>query len=222
MKIETAYIKFLEKVNKNYINDNVVADRGRFVLLFNEEQNNYVEWLLDKRNEDDILKIQKLLVCDKKLKKKGKHLNHIDFELPHDFFDFANTQIEASKGKCESSKFKLDQAKTENISLRMDDYYSQPSFEARETFYTFGSDCIKYYFLDFDIDKAYLTYYRYPKTVDIKGYIRIDDTSSQDIHPEFDDKVIDRILTACAARFDLNTDNLNKVQLNREQIFSKI
>lgn len=222
MTIKTAYIKFLEKVNKNFINDNIAADLGRFILIFNEEQNRYLEWVLEKRNEDEIRYVQKLLVCDEPVSRKGKGKNTINFSLPENYFDFSSTCITATKDGCTVSDFKLDEVKTENLSLLLTDHCTKPDFLARETFYTFGNDCIKYYIGDFEITEAFLTYYRCPKPVDIEGYIRVDNTNSQDIDPELNDKIVDRIITATAARFDLNTDNLNKVQFNKQDIYQKI
>ena len=80
MSVEEAYHVFTEKVNRNSINDNIMVDRSRFISLFNEAQIRFVEWILEKRNEDDIRHIQRLMVCDKVLKSKGEKKNHKDFQ----------------------------------------------------------------------------------------------------------------------------------------------
>ena len=54
MNIGTAYLKFLEKVNKNYTNDNISVDVGRFVSLFNAKQIRFLEYVLEKRNEENL------------------------------------------------------------------------------------------------------------------------------------------------------------------------
>lgn len=222
MTINEAYLKFLEKINKNYTNDNLSGDRGRFISIFNEVQNKFVEWVLEKRNEDDIRDIQKLLKYDSRLKLKQKVLNHQDFELPIDFFSFSNIQAYASNDSCKDKKLFLFEIKQENREELLQDEFNKPSFKYRESFYSFGSDDVKIYVDDFDISKVYLTYYRYPKQVDIEGYIKEDGTFSVNIDPELDDKIVDRILTACSKDFNINSENLQRVQFDKDRIFTEI
>lgn len=222
MNINEAYLKFIQKVNKNFTNDNIVVDKGRFILIFNEVQNKFVEWILEKRNEDDIRDIQELLVLDKKLKLKNKFLNHQDFELPSNYFSFSNVQIFGSTKKCSNSKLYGFEAKTENIEELLNDENNKPSFKYRETFYTIGNGNINVYVDEFNISKIFLTYYRYPKQVDIQGYIKTDNTQSTSIDPELDDKIIDRILSATAKEFNLNNENLQKLPFDKDRLFSKL
>ncbi|MDC7248894.1 MAG: hypothetical protein PQJ49_03135 [Sphaerochaetaceae bacterium] len=222
MNINEAYLKFTQKVNKNYTNDNIVVDRGRFVLLFNEVQNKFVEWILEKRNEDDIRDIQILLVPDKQLSLKEKILNHQDFELPKDFFSFSNIQIFGRSKGCKSTKLFSYEVKSENVEELLNDEHNKPSFKYRETFYKIGANTVNVYVDDFDIAKVYLTYYRYPRKVDIEGYTKLDETASTSIDPEFDDKIVDRILSACAKEFNINDENLQKIQFEKDRIFSRI
>ena len=56
-----AYLKYRVKAEGNGLNLGVAVDGGRFVLKFNEAYNRYIEYVLDKRNQDDILSIQHLL-----------------------------------------------------------------------------------------------------------------------------------------------------------------
>lgn len=222
MNINEAYLKFIQKVNKNFTNDNIVVDRGRFILIYNEVQNKFVEWILEKRNEDDIRDIQKLLVPDEKLSLKNKLLNHQDFELPKDYFSFSNIQIFGSNKKCKSKKLYAFEAKTENIEELLSDNFNKPSFKYRETFYTIGNDNVNVYVDNFDISKLYITYYRYPKQVDIEGYIKADNTLSTNVDPELDDRIVDRILSATAKEFNTNNENLQKIQFDKDRVFSKI
>ncbi len=222
MNIDNAYLKFLEKINKNYTNDNLSGDKGRFISIYNEVQNKFVEWVLEKRNEDDIREIQKLLTYDKKLKLKDKLLNHQDFELPKDFFSFSNIQAFASNSSCKNKKIYLFEIKQEDVQELLQDEFNKPSFKYRETFYSFGSDKVEIYVDDFDISKVFLTYYRYPVQVDIEGYIKEDGSASTSINPEFDDKIVDRILSACAKEFNINSENLQKVQFDKDRIFTEI
>lgn len=222
MDINEVYLKFLEEVNKNFTNDNISVDKGRFIYIYNKVQNRFVEWILEKRNEDDIRDIQFLVINDKELIYKDKTLNHFDFKLPNDFFSFSTLQVYASNDKCKNVRFDCFEVKTEEKFIYLEDEFNKPSFKARETFYTIGGDCVNIFYDDFTINKAYLTYYRYPKQVDIEGYVKIDNTNSTNVHPEFDDKIINRIISVAAKQFNSNSENLQKIQFDKDNIISKV
>ena len=221
MNIGTAYLKFLEKVNKNYTNDNISVDVGRFVSLFNAKQIRFLEYVLEKRNEDDIRYVQKMLVKDESLEFLRKKLNHCDFKLPSNFFSFVNVQANADEGSCSSNRINLWEIKNENIHELLQDEYNKPSFKWRETFYSFADDTIVIYVDNFTISEVFLTYYRYPKKVDMKGYVKEDGSFSTDIDPEWDDKVVERIIEFCVADFDINNDDLQRYQLENVRKISK-
>lgn len=222
MKIEEAYLKFIQKVNKNYTNDNIAVDKGRFVFIVNEVSNKFVEWIYEKGNEDDIRDIQQLLVKDKQLKLKGKLLNHQDFTLPENYFNFSNIQVYASTKSCKNQKLTTWEVKNANLEELLVDNDNKPSFKFRETFYDIANNSVNIYVDGFDISKVYLSYYRYPIKIDIEGYIKLDGTPSTNIDPEFDDRIVDRILTAAAKEFDINDENLQKYQFDKDRLFSKI
>jgi hypothetical protein len=85
MNPNTIYESFIVKANGNSVTDNVSVDKGRFVKIFNEAQNKFVEWILDKKNEDDIRYIQPLLVSGE-ISKSEQHENYQLFKLKKDFF----------------------------------------------------------------------------------------------------------------------------------------
>ena len=69
MKIEDVYERFLIKVEKNSTNDGSSTERGKFVIIFNEEQNKFIELALQNRGIDDIRYIESMLILDKSIKK---------------------------------------------------------------------------------------------------------------------------------------------------------
>lgn len=221
MTIEEVYLKFLQEVNRNFTNDNVSVDRGRFVLLINDAFNRFVEYILEKRNEDDIRYIQQILVEDQPLKKLDERDDYIEFELPDDFFDLSNISVYGSKGKCSNQRLLVDEIKDENREHLIADAASEPSFEYRETFYFLSNGKVKVFVSDFTIPKVSLSYYRYPIKVDIAGYTRPDKTPSTSINPEFDDKAINRVISIAAKNFDINSDG-NKFNLVQQRVISKV
>lgn len=222
MTIEQAYLTFLQEVNKNGTEDNIDVDRSRFVLSFNKIQNKYVEWILEKRNEDDLRDIQNLLVLDKKLTEGQIEENHKDFPLPENYFDHSSLQVFASKSKCRDIKLFSFEIKNDNSDEYLADRFNEPSFEYRETFYTLSSNKVAVYFSDFDITKVKLAYYRYPIKVDINGYINLEGEQSIDINPEFSDRVVNRIITAMAKDYSGINEEYNKYQADKDRLFSKI
>ena len=67
----------------------------------------------------------------------------------------------------------------------------------------------------------HLSYYRYPREVDMEGYVREDGSYSTNIDPEWDDKITERIIEFCVADFDINNDNLQRYQLDNVRKISK-
>lgn len=221
MRIEEAYLKFLSKVEKNLTNDSLSADRDRFVLLFNEAQNKFIEGVLERRAIDEVEYIQRLVVQKKPLSNIKDLLNSNEFAIPDDYFYFINLEV-VGASDCGNATFLAWQVKLEDVQELLHDKFNKPSFDFRETFYTIGEDSIRVYKDDFSIDKVFLTYYRYPRQVDISGYIKADGTQSSSVDPEWDDKVTDRILSICAKDFITNADFLEKYQVGVNQIASKI
>lgn len=224
MTIQETYIKFLEKVNKNYSNDSIGVDFGRFVSIFNESQLKFVEWHLDKRNEDDVRVLQKILVTNKVLKLRKKDTNGYIFDLPKDYLDYGSMIVVAGGNGCQNALMSVFEAKTENLEALYSDEFNEPSFKFRETFYTFTDDGVKVY-LDkdssFSINRVELNYYRYPIEVDIEGYVKSDGIHSRNVDCEFEDRVVNKILDICVKVFDMNTENLQKYQIDMANIISK-
>lgn len=222
MTAEQAYLTFLQQVNRNFTEDNIDVDRSRFVLLFNKVQNSYVEWILEKRNEDDLRDIQNLLVLDKKLSGGTEVENHKDFKLPEDYFNHSSLQVFGTKSKCKDIKIYSFEIKNDNVDEYLADCFNEPSFEYRETFYTINSNNVSVYFKDFDISKVKLSYYRYPKQIDMEGYINLDNQISTNIDPEFSDRIVNRIIIAMAKDYSAINEEFNKYQADKDRLFSKI
>lgn len=222
MKVEDAYLQFVNQVNRNLTNNNINVDKPRFVLLFNDIQNRYVEWVLEKRNEDAIRYVQALLVPNKKLVKLGSKHIFDEFTLPDNYFDLANIHIHASNGSCKDIKLVPREVKSENVEEKYNDKYQKPNLGWRRTFYHTADNKVLVYKTDFDIQEAFLSYYRYPVQVDIQGYTRADQTASQNVDPELDDKAVGRILVAMAKEFSAINEDAQGYQLDNNRLFTSI
>ena len=219
MNCELIYQKINEKTNKNHNNGGIAMDRSRAVSSFNEEQNRFIEWVLQKKNTDAIHDIQNLLVREKlKLKEVGK--NFASFTLPNNFFAFSNIKVTASNGTCTDFLLPVP-VKPENQEEILFDENNKPSFKYRECPYFIQNNSITILTDNFTIDNLGLLYYRNPKPFNIKGYIDESNQESFDSEPEFSDRIVDRIISMVATSFDLNNENFNKIQFDMNRTLSR-
>lgn len=223
MTIEKAYLSFVNIVNRNITNNNVNVDKPRFILLFNDIQNRYLEWLLEKRNEDSIRYATPLLTVDKKLVLSQEDTDKDFYKLPIDYFDLSNIGVEASKGECKKAPLHCFEVKSEDTQELLNDKYNEPSFDYRETFYmTSSKNTVAVFKKNFSIDNVYATYYRYPNQVDIEGYIKEDGSQSQSVDPEWDDKATGRILVAMSKEFAAINSDGGQYELGADRLFKSI
>lgn len=222
MKIEDAYLQFVNQVNRNLTNNNINVDKPRFILLFNDIFNRYVEWILEKRNEDAIRYISPLLILDKGLVKLESRPRYQEFQLPDNYFDLANLTVFAGNDICKTVRLKTWEVKSEDIEEKYHDSYNEPSLEYTETFYHTSDKMVAVYRKGFEIKEALLSYYRYPIQVDIEGYTRADGSISQSIDPELDDKVVGRVLIAMSKEFSAINNDPNHYQTDSDRLFTAI
>lgn len=221
MTTEQAYVRFLMKIDNNFENSIVSGDRGRFVIIFNEAQNKMLENILDRKKDDEIRYIQKMLVSNHSIK-KDKSVEYADtFKLPENYFDFSSAYSKASTKTCKDAKINLYEIKDDNKVEILQDEFNKPSFLAREAPLTISSDKIYIYNDGFTHDNLFLSYYRYP--AQIKLLVEDDPESpfDTDVNPEFDDKFMDRVISMAASEFEINASD-PKYQVNIQRAIQKI
>lgn len=205
---EQIYQKYLQKVDKNITNDNISTDRGRFVLIFNESQNKFVEENLQQRGVDDIRYIQHLLVLDKKITNSTAKQDHFDFTLPDNILDLADVRAKASKRTCKEQSIELWEIQPENLNTVFSNEDDKPSFEWRQSSYIINSGKISIYTdKTFTIDYILLDYYRYPNKIQLLNPNDPESKFNETVSIEWDEKAIDRIISYAAFEFDLNENN---------------
>lgn len=220
MTIQESYVKFLQKVNKDNTSDNVYVDKGRFVLIFNEQQNRWLEQQFTKRDFQSLLGIQELLVDDLELINGTTipYQKHIEFKLPEDYFNYVTAYVLADKGDCKNKIVRAWLIKPFDINDKVRDEYNKPSFEYEETLLIIANGHIHVYFDDFVVNKLVFSYYRFAKQVDIAGYIRIDGTNSTDIDPELTDQFVDEIISRCAEEVMRDFENQSGFGFSKDRI----
>lgn len=222
MDIRQAYLMALQKSEQNLANGGIKMDPGRFVLLFNSAQDRMVEYYINRKDDETIKSIQRLLVYWKDLSRKshGDNPECTYFSLPNDFRWFSNIQGTFKSGECMASDFLMWDTKNENVHELMADLNNRPSFDYRETFYSIGDDSIVVYEDNFRTVGLRMTYYRSPRIVDLEGYIKADGSKSTNIDPEMDDLFVEKVLNMMTKQFDLNERELEKYQFDKDNVSS--
>lgn len=213
-----AFKKTELKVNKLSTNDNIDIFPGEFVLIFNEQQTKWFEEKFRNRSTRIVDVVQALLVHDFPLKKEEDHNNHSDFDLPNDYFDYSSSYSLAASGLCKGRVIYNEEIKPVNKNIIFTDDYNTPSFDYQEGFVTLGDNNLQVYKTpDFEITDTFLTYYRYPKPIDIKGYIKVDGTESVNADPELSEHYVDEIIDRCVLEIQRAYENGDGFQLSKDR-----
>lgn len=224
MTIVECYLKALQKAEENATNGGIKMDKARFIQLFNAEQVRLARSYLDMRNDNRIKNIQRLMVMSTPLVEKSELSDRKSstFSFPSDYMEFVNVYGVFSKDGCEATDFNLWETKEEDVNEIFSDVFNKPDFEFRETFFTIGEDSVRVYKSDFDIVRISMSYYRYPRLVDISGYIKPDGTASVDIDPEMDDRFNEQVLNMIEKQFGLNESEYGRYSLDSNNVNSKL
>lgn len=114
-------------------------------------------------------------------------------KLPDDYLHYIRSIAIASKNKC-IKNIRLYQAEESNINTYLANEFIKPSFLWAESLVVISNDKLKVYVDDFNIDYIDLYYLKVPPKMDISGYTKLDGSSSIDIHPIFNDDVMELII----------------------------
>lgn len=219
MKASEVYDKFILKSEKNSINDGLSTDKRRFIELYNEYQIRYFEYIRGLKNEDENRYIESLLIKDFKISESDKNSNYYSFKIPKNYLNLSSVYALGSKGNCKNQRISLPiEVLDEEVNLYLDDENTKPSFEYRESIYTIGGKSINVYYSDFQINSIRLSYYRYPIELRLLNNDNPESDFDDSFEVDFDNKSINKIISASVAGFDIN-DNSERWQLNN--IFSK-
>ncbi len=228
-----AYKRFQLKLNSLTNSDNVDISPGEFVLLYNEQQNKWYESKFKGRSTKFVIDdVQTLASRDTLLTQIATTTDYTEYDLPDDYLDYINSHAIAEKeitwqdSQCVTQtqictrRMRMFQVMLPNKEIYFRDQYNNPSFDASETFITVSSDRLQVYKTDFTLSSVFLTYYRYPKSIDIAGYTTINQTPSTTIDPELVDEYVNEIIDWCATDVDRifkdpNSYSLSVDRLNR-------
>lgn len=212
--------RYLNKAERNGVNDGIAVDKLRFSLLYNEAGKKILTLHLQNRGIDDVRYIQKFLKLKHKVPYESKSIDGkiYNFPLPKDYFDLADAEARASKGKC-SHTINLVEIQTENYTEIIQDEFWKPSFEWEEAPYTINSDNLSVYVSDFTISDILLNYYRYPAQLRLIDETDPESEFTSDSIIEWDEKSLDDVITLMVFNLDINSNNprfqLQTLRLNK-------
>jgi hypothetical protein len=217
---QEAYVSFLNLANKLNSNDDVNIDIGRFVLLYNKHAKVWLEQKVrHTRSTQKIDEIQQLIKEDVQLTPINTTTDHVDFQLPGDWFEHISGYALCTRDTCKGKVINADQAKNEEKRLILFDENWRPDFDFEWLPITVGEDKVQVYFKDFTVDSFKVDYFRYPKDIDIQGYIKSDNvTPSVNINPDIDDIYVNEIIDLAVADVSRIYQNNDKMQLDLNRI----
>lgn len=161
------------------------------------------------------------------LKLSDKHLNKYltkIVDLKPKFMFYLDSYMIADKGNCKNNIVYAngDLIKHTDITLLLQNNNYKPSFEYQETIVDISSDELHYYTDGtFTPSLVYVSYIRYPKRVDIEGYIKFDGSASKTIHFELEDYLKDELLDLVVKDLAMFTENTPAVQNTMERLQGK-
>lgn len=213
-----AYKRYQLKLNSLTNSDNVDISPGEFVLIYNEQQNKWYESKFKGRSNKFVIDdVQVLANRDSPLTALSTYDDYAEYSLPTDYLDYVSSYCKASKNDC-SKRIRAYQCMLPNKEILLRDQYNNPSYEYAETFITVSQDRLQVYKTDFTIDSVFLTYYRYPKGIDIAGYIRVDQSASTTIDPELNDEYVNEIIDWCVTDTDRSFKDPTSYQLSADRL----
>lgn len=157
-----------------------------------------------------------LKLADSKLNKWSASLAGIT-----DYMFYVESYLLADKGECKDRVIAVntDLVKHADVNILLSNNHYKPSFEYQETFSTKTSGDLEIYTDGtFTPTKAFVSYIRYPKKIDIEGYEDFDGTDSTNSDCELKEYLEDELLDIAEMELAMNTQNIPAAQMAAEKI----
>jgi len=153
-----------------------------------------------------------------KLVKSDGQLNRYTVDISKiqpKFMFYVGSYVLGSKGQCKDKILyaNTDLIKHGDITTLISSPIYKPSFEWREVLVDISTNELGYYTDGtFDIDTVHLSYLRYPKEMDIAGYIDLEGKESKDVDCELDEYLEDELLDIAELSLAMSTNNVSSAQ----------
>lgn len=153
----------------------------------------------------------KLTFSDKNL---NKWIVPVDGLVPK-FMFYLDSYMIANKGDCKKRVLYTngDLVKHTDITTLLLNSNYKPSFEYQEIIVDISSDELHYYTDGtFTPTLVYLSYIRYPKEIDIAGYVHFDGSDSENVNCELEDYLEEELLDIASQFIAMYTENIPAAQ----------
>lgn len=239
ISVDSLLYKIDQKLNKLSSNEHQRIQLEDKILALNEAQLKLIKQKVDgtvtntglgfdiskKRYDDLQILVENYKELDLEEKNKGKnHLNQWFSSLTSlnpKYMFYIDCYVLADKDRCKNKRLRVnpDLVKHADIQVLLDNTNYKPSFEYEETFNVLTSDEV-IIFTDgtFTPTKLYLSYIRYPKYIDKKGYIKFDGEESTDQDCELEDYLEDELLDLTVNALAEYTENVSAAQSSQVRI----
>jgi len=194
---------------------NKIGDNNTYQLGFEAFKKRYtdLEGLVEPFH-DHPLPLKKV---DDKLNKWEASLE----ELSPKLMFYIDSYALANKEECKDVVIYVNNDLTKNadVTTLLNNSNYVPSFEYRETFNTLGKNKLGIYSDgSFDFTTVYVAYLRYPKKIDIEGYVGLDGTPSQRQDCELPEYLKDELINFTLLELGFSTENINAIQSAQARI----
>jgi len=208
---QLVYLKFLNKANKGNTQGDIAIDKDRFVLIFNEVKNRWVEKTL--KVKDSIL-IDSLweIVKTKELQDGVNKGEYVEFVVPVDFYELILAECNAKRKSCKKKLF-LREVKNQDKNLLRANLNYKPDFDFEWSFVSLQNETLRVYKNDFEVKSATIEYYQVIPDLDIEGYIHLDGSPSTDVSIPLSEQYVDQIINLAVEEFERNFQNSQDLQL---------
>lgn len=219
----TVYFKFLQKVNKNATQFNISCDKSRFVLIFNEAKNRWVETNLKGKDSIIIDNLRETIRQTPPLLTPSVSTDdYVEYPVPDDYYEHILTKTTCKKDGCKGTVYSRE-VKNQNKNILEFDANQKPDFDYEWTFNSIqGGNLRVYKTKDFEVLESVMEYYSAIPDFDIAGYANFDGTASKDAPIEIiSDQYVDQIISLAAKEFMLDYESSTGIQAANERINSQ-
>lgn len=218
---QTTYLKFLQKINKNSTQFNIACDRGRFVLIFNEVKNRWVETNLKTKDSILIDNLRETVKSTTLINPTIITDSYVDYLLPEDYYEHILTKTTCKKDGCEGVVYSRE-VKNQNKNILQFDENQRPDFNYEWTFNSIQSGKLRVYKRDFEVLESIMDYYSEIPDFDIAGYTNVDGQPSVN-NPVtiISNQYIDEIISLAAKEFMLDYESESGVKAADARINSE-
>jgi hypothetical protein len=205
----TIFIKLKQRLNKLDSQDYDNIECWQFVESFNKAQ---VEWprrqlhginMTKEGDEQSTRRIDDLQVL---LETYPLNLSnkpdHVFGAIPEDYLQWKRVDVTAGNDCCDGKRMTVYLAEEANLNQLLRDDSKNPNFEWGETFATMrGNDVNIYHDGKFDIEEAFLLYYRQPIRIQVQNCVDpyTQEASNQEVLCEFKDDIIELLIDEAAS-----------------------